>query len=399
MLLAVSRKDAFSDPGVGRVSMVSVSDLVTRVRAASTRPSDLGGESLDSISLATGESAANTPPIIVNAAIASLNSGRTKYELISGSPRLRTRIAEAFNAEGIEGLNSDNVVVAHGASGGLAAAILALVNPGDVVVLPEPTYSLYADQVAMAGGQVRWVPNDATGRPRLDQVREAMFGAKLLAVCNPSNPTGYVLEAHELRALVLLAGERGASVIFDEAYRDIVFDGVSFASAAPLVPENPHVLCCGTFSKSFAMTGWRLGWVLANKATADAINLVHRTINGPLSTFVQDAASSAFSVPRERLQHMVNELQVRRDLVCAYLGTIPGVEAVIPQGAFYAFPRVDRDLKSAELTTRLARSGVLVRAGSEYGPSGEGHIRISFASDLPQLTQGMERIARCLRQI
>jgi aspartate aminotransferase len=379
--------------------MITASNLVKRVRAASTRPSDLGGASPDSISLAMGEPTENTPPLIVNAAIASLSSGHTKYERVSGSPALRARIAEAFNAEGIDRINSDNVVVAHGASGGLAAAMLALVNPGDVVVLPEPTYSLYADQVAMAGGRVRWVPNDAGGRPRLDRLGAAMSGAKLLVVCNPSNPTGYVLEAQELAAIVQLAGEHDTRVIFDEAYRDIVFDGISFASAAPLVPENPHVVCCGTFSKSFAMTGWRLGWVLADKDTADAINLVHRTINGPLSTFVQDAASSAFSLPREHLGRMVSELQARRNVACSYLGAIPGVEVAIPRGAFYAFPRIDLDLTSAELTSRLARSGVLVRAGSEYGPSGEGHIRISFASEMPQLREGMERIAKCLQQI
>ncbi|HTX84427.1 MAG TPA: pyridoxal phosphate-dependent aminotransferase [Streptosporangiaceae bacterium] len=375
------------------------SDLVERVRAASARPSDLGGESLNSISLALGESTDSTPPEIVRAAVASLAAGRTRYELVTGSPRLRARIAEAFNAEGIESLNSDNVVVTHGASAGLAAAILALVNPGDVAVLPEPTYSLYADQVAMAGGRVRWVPNDVGGRPRLNQLGAAMSGARLLVMCNPSNPTGYVLAAEELTAIVALAAEHDANVIFDEAYRDVVFDGVSFASSAPLVPGNPHVLCCGTFSKSFAMTGWRLGWVLADKENADAINLVHRTINGPLSTFVQDAASSALSLPHGHLQRAVSELQVRRDLVCAYLGAMSGVEAAIPQGAFYVFPRIDRGLTSAELTSRLAKSGVLVRAGSEYGPSGEGHIRISFALNTSQLREGMERISECILQI
>ena len=382
-----------------RTLKVTGSDLVERVRAASARPSDLGGESLNSISLALGESTDSTPPEIVRAAVASLAAGRTRYELVTGSPRLRARIAEAFNAEGIESLNSDNVVVTHGASAGLAAAILALVNPGDVAVLPEPTYSLYADQVAMAGGRVRWVPNDVGGRPRLNQLGAAMSGARLLVMCNPSNPTGYVLAAEELTAIVALAAEHDANVIFDEAYRDVVFDGVSFASSAPLVPGNPHVLCCGTFSKSFAMTGWRLGWVLADKENADAINLVHRTINGPLSTFVQDAASSALSLPHGHLQRAVSELQVRRDLVCAYLGAMSGVEAAIPQGAFYVFPRIDRGLTSAELTSRLAKSGVLVRAGSEYGPSGEGHIRISFALDMAQLREGMERISECILQI
>jgi aspartate aminotransferase len=379
--------------------MVSGSNLVERVRATSARPSDLGGASVTAISLAMGEPAEDTPAPIVDAAIASLRAGRTRYERITGLPILRAGIAAGFNGDGIDGITSDNVVLTHGASAGLAAAILALVNPGDEVVLPEPTYSLYADQVAIAGGQVRWVANDAGGRPRLDQLRAALPKAKLLVLCNPSNPTGYVLAAEELHAIVQLAREHDARVIFDEAYRDIVFDGVSVASAAPLVPANPHVLCCGTFSKSFAMTGWRLGWVLADQRIADAINLVHRTINGPLSTFVQDAAVSALSLPREHLQRVVRDLQIRRDLVCEHLGELSGVEVATPQGAFYAFPKIDRGMKSVELADRLADAGVLVRAGSEYGPSGEGHIRISFALDVPQLREGMERVAKCLREI
>lgn len=379
--------------------MSTASDLVERLRAASARPSDLGGDSPDAISLAIGEPAQATPPGIVDAAIASLSSGRTRYERVTGSPGLRAHVAEVLTAEGAQRIAADNIVVTHGASGGLAAAMLTLVNPGDVVVLPEPTYSLYADQAAMAGGLVRWVPNDVNGRPRLDQLAAALPGARLLVMCNPSNPTGCVLTAHEIAAIVELAGEHNASVIFDEAYRDIVFDSAGFASSASLVQESPHVLCCGTFSKSFAMTGWRLGWVLADKGTADAVNLVHRTINGPVNTFVQDSASAALSMPREYFERVAGELQVRRDLVCTYLEKMPGVEVAVPQGAFYAFPRIDRNLTSAELRAGLAASGVLVRSGTEFGPSGEGHIRISFAVAIPQLREGLERIGAFLQHV
>lgn len=375
------------------------SELVDRVRSVSSRPASLGGDVPGAISLAMGESTEPTPGAVVSAAIASLNAGRTRYARISGSPSLRTAVAAAFQAEGCAGIDVDHVVITHGASAGLAAAILASINPGDCVLLPEPTYSLYADQVAMAGGHVRWVPNGAGGRPRLDALRAALPGCALLVMCNPSNPSGYVLDADELAAIVQLAAANGVRVIFDEAYRDLVFDGVAFSSSAPLVAAHPHVICCGTFSKSFAMTGWRLGWLLAAKPIADAINLVHRTVNGPLNTFVQEAAISAFDLPPKYLRGFVSELRARRDLVCSYLGEIPGTTVTAPRGAFYAFPRIDRGMTSAELTSRLADAGVLVRSGSEYGPSGEGHIRISFALDTARLTEGMERIANCLQQI
>ncbi|WP_344419827.1 pyridoxal phosphate-dependent aminotransferase [Pseudonocardia ailaonensis] len=344
-----------------------------------------------------GEPTEPTPKAVVDAAIAALRSGRTKYERISGSPSLRAHVAHRLNVEGCEAITPENVVVTHGASAGLGATILSLVDPDDVVVLPEPTYSLYADQVVMAGGRVRWVPSAASGRPDLTQLEAAMAGSRLVIICNPNNPTGYVLAPDELARIVRLAGEHGAAVMVDEAYRDIVFEGSAFASAAPLIAENPHVVCCGTFSKSFAMTGWRLGWVLADRRLAQDINLVHRTINGPLNTFVQDAAAVALRLPQEHVDLVVKDLQDRRDMVCERLRDIPGVSLEVPRGSFYAFPRLGGS--SVEWKARLAEAGVLVRAGSEYGPTGEGHIRISFALETAQLRIGMDRFVDCVEQV
>jgi aspartate aminotransferase len=156
------------------------------------------------------------------------------------------------------------------------------------------------------------------------------------------------------------------------------------------------VICCGTFSKGYAMTGWRLGWVVASPRTAEQIRLVHQTLNGPLNTFVQDAAVAALSLPIDHQREMTRVYQERRDLVFATLSEVACVSLALPQGAFYAFPRVDLPMASIDICARLAEAGVVVRAGSEFGPSGEGHLRISYAADTAAVSEGLRRMTAAL---
>lgn len=379
--------------------VVTRSRLVERIEAASTRPPTLGASVEGAVSLAMGEPFGGTPSTVVDAAVEALRTGRTRYEQLSGSPTLRGEVAAHLSAYADTTLSSGEVVLTHGASAGLAATILAVVDPGDKVVLLEPTYSLYADHVSMAGGTVEWVATAGDGRLPLDALDTALADAAMIVLCNPSNPTGRVTPGADLAAAVELAARHGAVVLCDEAYCDIVFDGLEFVSVLDFFSSNPHVVCCGTFSKSYAMTGWRLGWVVAHEELASKINLVHRTFNGALNTFVQDAAASALALPPEHLERLRAEFQSRRDLVVEALSGVPGVQMATPQGAFYAFPQVDTPLSSLELQTHLSHRGVLVRAGSEYGPSGEGHIRLSFATDTDSLQLGLERFVSAVRDL
>jgi aspartate aminotransferase len=191
----------------------------------------------------------------------------------------------------------------------------------------------------------------------------------------------------------------GCFLVSDEAYADIVFDGAAYFSSLDQPSLQDRVICCGTFSKSYAMTGWRLGYVIAAAPVADAINLVHRTFNGALNTVVQDAAVAALALPDTVVADLRGQYQRRRDLVVERLAVLPGVQLATPQGAFYAFPRVRTHLSSDELTAQLAAAGVLVRSGREYGPSGEGHFRISFATDLDSLDAGLGRIVGVLEGV
>ena len=383
-------------PAATRVTRSS--QVTERLVAESRRPANLGAAQADVVSLAMGEPFADTPDVVVEAAIDALRRGRTRYAPQSGDPELQEGLAQMLERRRGARVRAEEVVLTHGASAGLAAVIMSVVDPGDRVVLPEPTYSLYADHVAMAGGVVDWIANSADGRLDLEALASALPGARAVIVCNPSNPTGRVIPPEDLLSLAKIANEHGVVLISDEAYADIVFDGVQFTSALGL--DGGETICVGTFSKSYAMTGWRLGFVVADAARAADINRIHRTINGSINTFVQDAALAALSLPDDHFSGMVSAYAERRDYTVGRLAELPMVSMARPEGAFYAFPRIDSPRSAAELAALLAdRGGVLVRAGSEYGPSGEGHLRLSFATDLSSLEEGLDRFADTLSAI
>ncbi|WP_432974707.1 pyridoxal phosphate-dependent aminotransferase [Dactylosporangium sp. CA-233914] len=380
--------------------MRSKTAVVKRILTASRRPATLGLTPAGAVSLSMGEPDADTAVPIVDAAIEAMRTGRTHYAPLSGEPLLREELAAWFARRTGRPTAAEETVLTHGASAGLAALTLALVNAGDVVLTPEPTYSLYTDHLAMVGAENVWVPNRPDQRLDLDRIAELAPTARVLVLCNPSNPTGQVLTGAELRTIGdILEANPDLILVSDEAYSEIVFDGEAFVSAATLESVRERVVIVGTFSKAFAMTGWRLGYVVAAPDVASSIDLVHRTVNGALNTFVQDAAREALRTPEAVLRAAADSYEHRRDIVMKHLSAISGVSVARPSGAFYAFPRIDAAHTSQELVERFAAGGVIVRAGSEYGPSGEGHVRISFATDEETLIDGLRRFARVVQEI
>jgi aspartate aminotransferase len=244
----------------------------------------------------------------------------------------------------------------------------------------------------MVGGTAEWIPNLPDGHLNLTRLAAAAGDARMLILCNPVNPTGGVFGSEDLAGLSrILADNPNLYLLSDEAYSDIIFDDLTFTSAVTLESPLSRVILAGTFSKSYAMTGWRLGYIAAAEEIAEAVNLVHRTINGPLNTFIQDAAIEALRIPDRELRALARGYQRRRDLVLKYLDGIDGLSVARPEGAFYAFPRIHSEMNSEQLTARFAECGVLVRAGSEFGSSGEGHVRLSFATDDESLEEGLRR--------
>lgn len=368
--------------------------LVRRIADTSRRPANLGEVPGGVISLAIGEPGEATPSHIVEGAIAALRAGRTRYSPAAGITELRRAIVDHLaELDGVL-ISADRVVLSHGAAGGLASVFLALLNPGDAVVIPEPTYSLYVDHTAMADAEHHWVP--LTPARHLDvpaiEARVVATGARLLVLCNPGNPTGAVYTREELEELAgLLRRHPELRLICDEAYCDIILGDRPFWSALRLGDVADQVVVVRTFSKSYAMTGWRLGYVIGPLHLINDIALVHRTFAGPLNTAVQYAALAALVPDPVWDKEQTDSYRRRRDIVFEYLEALPSVTCAPTEGAFYAFVNVDSPLKSDELTTLLAEGGVLVRSGAEYGPSGEGCVRISFATDEATLRTGMQR--------
>ncbi len=369
-----------------------------RVSAVSRRPAGLGAVETGLLSLMLGEYHAATPWPIVDSAMTSLRRGRTHYAPLAGYPPLLSAIAAQVTAQSGRPVDAANIVVTHGASAALAATVIALVEPGDRVVLAGPTYSLYADLVAMVGGEIDWVaaypPAGESGGADLEPLLAALPGARLVVLCNPNNPTGHVLDGPAVAVVAEAARRHGATLVVDEAYRDIVFDGPfeSAVSAAGL----ESVVVVRTFSKTFAMTGWRLGYVIADETVAAQIGIIHRTINGALNTTVQDAGCHAMGLDPQVIRTMRAQLRASRDRMVAHLEALP-VRLTSPAGGFYCFVRPESERTDDEVVARCAQEGVRVRSGSEYGPAGAGHLRLSFSGDPGELDEALSRLGRAIR--
>ncbi|MFJ2213552.1 pyridoxal phosphate-dependent aminotransferase [Streptomyces sp. NPDC101062] len=370
-------------------------EAVARIAAASrrTQQPQSGG---DLVSLAMGEPDFDTPEQVVEAAHAAIRAGRTHYSPLLGEPALREALAEKL--AGIAGtpVSAADILITQGGTAGLAASILGIVNPGDRVVIPDPTYSLYADLVSMAGGVVVPVPLAPDLHWDLDRLADALTDAKLFVFCNPSNPTGIVHSREELDALAALLEGTSTIVISDEAYSDLDYTGRPFTSAISLEGLRDRTVYCQTFSKSYAMTGWRVGYLWGPAPLIQAAARIHNTFNGSVNTVVQDAALVAVLTCDPDIARMRSAYERRGEIMRAELAAIPGLTLSTQEGAFYQFPRYDLDLPSAQVVAELRSHGVAVRPGSEFGAQGEGHLRLSYAASPESITEGVRRLGRGL---
>jgi aspartate aminotransferase len=368
-----------------------VSDAVARIAAASRRvqqPQSTG----DLVSLAMGEPDFDTPGRVTDAAIAALRAGRTHYSPLLGEISLREALAAKLSGIAGVDVSPGDVLVTHGGTAGLAAAILSIVNPGDRVVVPDPTYSLYADLISMAGGVVVPVPLADDLHWDLEPLAAALRGAKMFVFCNPVNPTGIVHSRAELEALATMLEGTDTIVVSDEAYADLVFTEEPFTSALELAGLRERTIYCQTFSKSYAMTGWRIGYLSGPRELIQAAARIHNTVNGSMNTFVQDAALEALESCHPDVVRMRASYRRRGEIMRGALADIPGLTLNDPEGAFYQFPRYDLPLSSVELVAVLREAGVAVRPGAEFGAHGEHHLRLSYAASEDAILTGVERL-------
>lgn len=380
------------EPVTAVASGFQPSEAVLRVQRTSLRvqqPQSKG----DLVSLAMGEPDFDTPVQVRAAAAKALDEGHTHYSPLLGEPELREELAARISRLLGGVASSSDVLITQGGTAGLAAAILGIVNPGDRVVIPDPTYSLYADLVSMAGGTIVPVPLGEDLHWNLPALAEALQGAKMFVFCNPSNPTGIVHSKAELEALADMVAGTETLVLSDEAYSDLVYTSDPFVSALEIPALADRTIYCQTFSKSYAMTGWRVGYLWGPSSVISAAARVHNTFNGSMNTAVQLAALTALRTCGPDIERMHASYSLRRELMATGLGRIPGLTVSSPEGAFYLFPKYDVDLPAADMVAHLRDFGVAVRPGSEFGRNGEFHLRLSYAASAEAITLGVERLA------
>jgi aspartate aminotransferase len=379
----------------GRHLRFQPSAAISRVAAASLRPPG-GLAPAGAISLAQGEPDFPTPEPVIEALCQAARGGYTRYGDMNGDPELRAAIAERASRIAGEPYSERSVLVSHGGAAAITAAILATVNPGDRVILPEPTYSLYLDAVQLAGGRPVFVPTRPDRHLDPGPLAAELTGAAMVVLCNPVNPTGAVFGAAELDWLGQQLAGTDTLVLADEAYADIVYDGQPFTSMLAVPSLRERLIYVQTLSKTYAMTGWRVGYAVAAPDITAAIRHVHRTMNSAVNAAVQRAALAAISIGPSLAEPMLAAYQERRDFVAGRIAAMDGLDATRPAGAFYSFARYASPRPAAEVTAKLLDGGVVVRSGPEFGPSGEGHIRLSFATSMDNLREGLDRIERVL---
>ncbi|MEA5101571.1 aminotransferase class I/II-fold pyridoxal phosphate-dependent enzyme [Pantoea sp. S18] len=370
-------------------------EAVLRVERTSLRvqqPASSG----DMVSLAMGEPDFDTPPRIVQAAVEALQAGYTHYAPLLGEKALCSALADEVSAQSGNAVKAGEILVTHGGTAGLAAAILSIVNPGDRVVIPDPTYSLYADLVNMAGGICVPMPCRADLHWDLERLDRALDGAKLFVFCNPGNPTGIVHSRAEIEALGQLVNQHDTLVIADEAYSDLVFTDRPFTSVLHIPAFAGRTLFCQTFSKSYAMTGWRVGYLAGPAEMIAAAARVHNTVNGSVNSAVQRAALVALTQCKDDVKRMYDVYRQRRVLMMEGLSAIPELKLNEPEGAFYCFPAYSLPIPAIDMVSLLREQGIAVRPGSEFGAAGEGHLRLSYAASSEAITEGVRRLKRGL---
>jgi aspartate aminotransferase len=377
--------------------------------AMAARASGMKAEGINVIDLSVGEPDFPTPAHICAAAEAAIHAGHTKYTPAAGIPALRKAVAaDASRRTGRE-VKASEVIVSNGAKHSLHNVFTALLNDGDEVIVPTPYWVSYAELVKLAGGIPVLVETSLEDdfKLRPDALAAAVTPAtRMLLLCSPSNPTGVVYTADELGALADVVLEKNLAVVSDEIYDQLVFDGrtsVSFPTLRPGLADRTIVVA--GVSKTYSMTGWRIGWTISPEPLAKAIgNLQSQETSNP-SSVSQYAALAALEGPQECVREMCQAFQKRRDLVAAGLKAMPGIRIPDIGGAFYAFFDISAHLGKSyggkKITTSvewcealLEAEQVATVAGSAFGA--EGHVRMSFAASEATLMDGLTRIGRFL---
>jgi aspartate aminotransferase len=375
---------------IARLEIESAFDVLVKARAL-----EAAGRSV--VHLEIGEPDFPTPPHIVEAAKQALDQGWTRYGPTQGLPELREAIAAEISRTRNISVSARNVCVVPGAKPILFFSMLALIEPGDEVVYPDPGFPIYRSMIQYLGAKPVPVPLIETRGFSfdLDILRDKLSSrTRLLILNSPQNPTGGVISEQDLREIAALVRNRDLMVLSDEIYSRIYYTAEAPSSIATLPGMLEKTILLDGFSKTYAMTGWRLGYGVMPEWLVEGVNKLMVNSNSCAASFTQRAALAALTGPQTAVDQMVEQFRRRRDVFCQALNTIPGFRCVPPGGAFYAFANVEQTgMPSKDLADLLLeRAGVACLNGGSFGEHGEGYIRFSFANSLENLQEAAERI-------
>lgn len=379
-------------------------------RAKDIKPSgirkyfDVASSMEDCISLGVGEPDFKTPWSIRQAGIESLEKGRTWYTSNHGLMELRKEICDYMHSRfGLSYNPDDETLVTVGGSEGIDIFLRAVINPGDEVIIPEPCYVSYTPITELCGGVCVPLPLKAENSFRLTpaELRAAITPkTKALIMPFPCNPTGAVMHKEDLLAVAEVLRETNILVLSDEIYSELTYTGERHYSIAEMPGMRERTVVINGFSKSFAMTGWRLGFACGPKPIMDIMNKIHQFAIMCAPSTSQFAAINALKYCGDEVKKMHDEYDMRRRLLVSKLNEI-GLSCFSPEGAFYVFPSIQKTgLTSDEFCDRLLREKrVAVVAGTAFGSSGEGFVRISYSYSIAHLTEGLRRISEFVKEL
>ncbi|MBL8824575.1 MAG: pyridoxal phosphate-dependent aminotransferase [Planctomycetia bacterium] len=393
--------------------MLRLSRLADQVKpsatlAAGAKAKEMKAAGIKVYDFTLGEPDFPTPPHIVEAAVKAMHAGHTKYTAAEGLPALRQELCKSYKQRFDLTYTPDQVIISNGAKHSLHNALAALVGLGDEVIIPTPYWTSYADLVTMTGASIVLVNTTIEEGFKLTaaKLKSAITPkTRLLMMNSPSNPTGVTYSRDELLALSQVVVEHQLAVLSDEIYENLSYDNVKSTCIASLPSMQELTIVVSGASKSFAMTGWRIGWALGPKHVIKAMGNIQSQQTGCPNSISQYAALVGLTSDMKAMNDMRAEFQARRDLICKGLASLPGITVHQPTGAFYAFFNVSKHFgktlhgikinDSADFCrAALEKVQVSVVPGSAFGA--EGYVRLSFASSREDLQGGVEQLRKLL---
>ncbi len=349
--------------------------------------------------LQVGDPSFDTPEHIKKAALEAMNQNYTHYSSFNGEEELRIAISEMLKRDLDSYRSPDEILITSGATQGIYISYAAFINPGDEVLIYAPSYWLYYRNARIVGATPVAVPlsQDEFRPSRKELEKRITPKSRMIIFCNPNNPTGTVFTQKEIEDIADVAIKHDLLIVTDEPYYKFVYDGKKHVCISSLKEVQDRTILLGTFSKAYAMTGWRVGYLATAKRLLTPLIPLHFTQVGTINTIAQRACIAALTGPQECVEMMRREYDRRRRLMHELINSIEGLHCHLPEGAYYAFPRFDFKMSSNDLAEHIAKYRVSLRSGTTYGPTGEGYLRISFSPGEDEIREGMRKVAEAVR--